>query len=156
MGSPRGHSLLQRHPPAPAGDPPQATGGYLLHCGPQWAAGDSLTHNGLHYGLQGNLCFLHEAPPPPPSSLTLVSAELFLSHILTPPFQQIFPLLKYVITEVLPPITDWLDLRQWRVCLSAGWHWLYQTWRKLLAASHRSHPCSPSATKTLPRKPHTD
>jgi len=48
------------------------------------------------------------APPPPPSSLTLVSAELFLSHRLTPlsslPFHcSLFLLLKYVITDVLPP-----------------------------------------------------
>jgi len=49
------------------------------------------------------------APPPPPSALTLVSAELFLSHILThlscwklPRF--FFPLLNYVIPKVLPPL----------------------------------------------------
>jgi len=48
------------------------------------------------------------APPPPPSSLTLVSAELLLSHSLTPLSLLLFhcsfsPLLKYVTTEVLPP-----------------------------------------------------
>jgi len=42
-----------------------------------------------------------------PSSLTLVLAELFLSHTLTPlstavSLQLFLPLLKYVITEVLP------------------------------------------------------
>jgi len=52
------------------------------------------------------------APPPPPSSLTLVSAELFLSIHLTPlsqlPFHHsFFPLHKYVITEALPlPLLD--------------------------------------------------
>jgi len=49
-----------------------------------------------------------QAPPPPPSSLPLVSAKLFLSHSLTPlsrlPFHHsFFPILKYVITEALPP-----------------------------------------------------
>jgi len=49
------------------------------------------------------------APPPPPSSLILVSAELFLSHHFTPlswllPFRSFLPFLKYVITEVLPPL----------------------------------------------------
>jgi len=52
-------------------------------------------------------------------------------------------------------IADWLGLGQQWVRLRAGWHWLYQAWRKFLAASHRSHPYSPPATKTLPRKPVT-
>jgi len=50
------------------------------------------------------------APPLPPSSLILVSAELFLSHILTPlsscccvVWGFFFALLNYVIPEVLPP-----------------------------------------------------
>jgi len=50
-----------------------------------------------------------EAPPAPLSSLNMVSAELFLSHRLTPlsslPFYQLIflPLLKYIVTEVLSP-----------------------------------------------------
>jgi len=56
-----------------------------------------------------------QACPPAPSSLTLVSAELFLSHLLTPlsrlPFyHSFFPLLKYVIAEVLPPLLIGLAL----------------------------------------------
>lgn len=41
----------------------------------------------------------------------------------------------------------------------AVWHWLYQTWQKLLATCSRSHPCSPLiplTTKTWPHKPRTD
>jgi len=46
---------------------------------------DSLPHHGLHDGLQGKIsASVTEAPPPPPSSLTLVSAEWSLSHSLTP------------------------------------------------------------------------
>ncbi|XP_064498107.1 ras GTPase-activating-like protein IQGAP2 isoform X5 [Pseudopipra pipra] len=50
-------------------------------------------------------------------------------------------------------ISDWPSLGQRHVRLGAAWHWLCRTWRKLLAASHRSHPCGPSAAKTWPYKP---
>jgi len=52
-------------------------------------------------------------------------------------------------------VAEWLGLGQQWVCLRASWHWLYQTWGKLLAASHRSRPYSSPATKTSPRKPIT-
>jgi len=64
-------------------------------------------------------------PPPPPSLLTLVSAELCLLHILTPLSQ----------------------------LLLASWHCLCLTRGQLLATSYRSHPCSLPTTKTLPCKP---
>jgi len=69
------------------------------------------------------------ALPPPVSSLTLVSAELLLSHRLTPLSAAIFtavffPHHKGVITEALTTIADELGLGQWRVHLGAGWHWL--------------------------------
>ncbi|KAK4827158.1 hypothetical protein QYF61_015112 [Mycteria americana] len=75
---------------------------------PMGCRGTSLPHHGLHHGLQGNLCSGAWSTSTPPSSLTLVSAELFLSHTLTPllwlPFHSsFFPLLKYVIPEALPP-----------------------------------------------------
>ena len=72
--------------------------------------GDSLPHHGLPHGLQGNLCSAAWSTSSPPSSLTLVSAELLLSHILTPLSGcncccavAFFPLLRYVIPEALPP-----------------------------------------------------
>jgi len=46
--------------------------------------GDSLPHHGLHHKLLGNLSSSAWRVPPPPASLSFVSAELFLSHILTP------------------------------------------------------------------------
>jgi len=53
----------------------------------------------------GILALSPGAPPPPPSSMTLMSAELFLSHSssLAAAVQHFFSLLKYVVTEVLPP-----------------------------------------------------
>ena len=54
-------------------------------------------------------------PPLPPSALTLLSAELFLSHIVIPLFwmllhSKFFSLLKHVITAVLPPLLMGLAL----------------------------------------------
>ena len=64
----------------------------------------------ISMGCRGNLSApAPGAPPLLPSSLTLVSAELFLSHLLTPLChcncyspETSFPFLKYVILEVLP------------------------------------------------------
>jgi len=98
-------------------------------------------------------------PSPPHSSLTLLSAELFLSHSLMCPSRLLFHHSFFSSpSEIRYPrgatiVADWLGLGQQRVHLRAGWHGLYQTWGKLLAASHRSHRYSPVATKTLPRKP---
>lgn len=45
-------------------------------------------------------------------------------------------------------VADGLGLGQWQVHLTATWHCLCWTWEKLLAASHRSHPCrSPPLSK---------
>ncbi|XP_075383056.1 FSD1-like protein isoform X4 [Mycteria americana] len=52
-------------------------------------------------------------------------------------------------------VTDGLSFGQQRVRPGAVWPWLYLTWGQLLSSLHRSHPCSPSATKTLPCKPNT-
>lgn len=70
-----------------------------LH-GLQW---DRLTH----HRLQGNLLEIPGAPPPAPSSLTLVPAKLFLLHSLTLSdcncFCATFSFLKSVIPGMLPP-----------------------------------------------------
>ena len=115
-----GRSLLQ--PKLPAGSQPPSdthllcrtvpSTGYRWISAPPWTSMD----------CKGTACLImvfstsckgrlsapaSRAPPPPsPSSLTLVSAELFLSHHLSPHscFTAGFflPLLKYVITEALP------------------------------------------------------
>ena len=73
------------HPPAPAWGPPQAAGGYLLHCKPSMGCrGTACLTMVFTTGCRGISALAPGAPPPPPSSLTLVSAELFLSHLLTP------------------------------------------------------------------------
>ena len=87
MGFPRGHSLLGASTCSGMGS---SLPGLQV---------DICSTVDLH-GLQGDSLG--------PSSLTLVSAGLFLSHVLTPPFWLLFhsgffPLLEYVITEVLPP-----------------------------------------------------
>jgi len=76
-------SLLQHG--LPMGFQPPS-GIHLLQCGVlHGLQGDSLPHHGLHHGLQGKTSApAPGAPPPPSSALTLVSAELFLSHRLTP------------------------------------------------------------------------
>jgi len=68
------------------------------------------------------------APRPPPSSLTLVSAELFLSDVLTPLSlmllpSSIFPFLKYIIRGATT-VSDGLSHGQQWLHLGDGWHWL--------------------------------
>jgi len=83
--------------------------GYSPGCvyisGPLWT---SLPHRGLLHRLPGNLCSSAWSTFSP-SSLALVSAELFFSHVLAPLSQLLylpavfFPLLTCIIPEVLPP-----------------------------------------------------
>lgn len=107
-GFPRGYRLHQTST-CSRGGLPQALGGSLLLCVFLWAAGAQLLLHGLPHGLQGKLRSGSWSPPAPPLSLTLVSLQTCFSHIfsLLSVFsfaltQQVFPLLKYVIPEVLP------------------------------------------------------
>lgn len=72
---------------------------------PPWTSGDNL--------VSSRTCKRISAPvpgalPPPPPSLTWISAELFLSYIFTALLQLllctvwVFPVLKYIITKTLP------------------------------------------------------
>jgi len=116
MGFPWGHNLFQASTCSRVGSLPRATGGYLLHSGPPWAAGaQPVSPWSFIIDCRGISALVPAAPPPPPSSLTMVSVGLFLSHHLTPLSGllfhcRFFPLLKYVIPEVLPPLLMGLGL----------------------------------------------
>ena len=99
MGSPRGHSFLQASPCSGMGLLPRATCGDLLHCGPPCAArAQPASPWSALWAAREDSAPVSQTPPLPPSSLTLMSAELFLSHHLAPlswlPFYcRFFPLL---------------------------------------------------------------
>jgi len=97
-GSPWGHSLLQASTCSSVGSLPRSTGGYLLHCGPPWTAGGQPSSpwpaspwSSSQAAREDSLLWHLEHLLPPPSSLTLVSAELFLPHHLTPLTSLLFP-----------------------------------------------------------------
>jgi len=81
--APHGVTASFRHHPAPAWGPPQAAGGDLLHHGPPWAAGTACLTMVCSMAA-GNLCSGAWSTSCPPSALTLVSAQSFSSHSLTP------------------------------------------------------------------------
>jgi len=130
----------------------------LFHRGPPWAAGgqpaspwsSSLAagEKSLLWHLEHLLPLLLHRPWYLQSCFSHIISLLTLHCHFTAVF---FPLLKYVIPEALPPSLIGLA----SVHLRAGWHWLCQTWGKLLETSHRSHHYSPPVTKTLPLKPTT-
>jgi len=86
MGSPRGHSLLQAFTCSSVMSLPWAIGGYLLHRGPPWTTGEQPASlwSSSRAAREDSLLWRLEHLLPPPSSLILVSAELFLSHGLAP------------------------------------------------------------------------
>jgi len=170
-GSP-GRSLLQRGLPVGSQLP---SGIHLLRRGvpsmgcrlisaPPWTSvgcrGTACLTAVFYHELQGQALCSSISSTSSPSFFTdvgvcrVVSFTSSHSSLFTAVSLQFFflPLLKYVITEVLPPSLMGLALASRWVHLRASWHWLYQTWGKLLAASHRIHPYSPPATKALPRK----
>jgi len=84
-GSPQGHSFLQTSTCSGVGSLPWAAGGDLLHCGPPWTAGgqSASPRSSSRAAREDSLLQHLKHLLPPPSSLTLVSEELFLSHRLT-------------------------------------------------------------------------
>ena len=80
-GFPQGHSLLQVSPPALSWGPPQAADGITtphhpssIHC-----RGTACFTMAFTTGCRGISAPAPGAPPPPPSALTLVSAEFLTS-----------------------------------------------------------------------------
>jgi len=121
--------------------------------------GDNLPRHGLHHGLQGKAFCCGVLSTSSPSFFTdlgvcrVVSLTSSHSFLYTAVLLQFFSSSQICYHRGAATIADWLGLGHRWVPLRAGWHWLYQTWGKLLAASHRSHPCSSATTKTLPHKP---
>lgn len=118
-GFPQSHKLLQSISCCSAVGPPWAAGGSLLSHGDcfqstaasPWAAS----------GLQGNLCSGTWSPSCP-SFTAPGSAGLFLSHshtLLLHVAQYISHFLKYVITEVLPKLINFV---QWQIHLGGVWN----------------------------------
>lgn len=110
MGFPQGHSLICAstcpNVDGPQKGPQLAADGSLVHHGPSWAAEGQLPHHRLQHGMQGNLCSSDWSNSSLPSSLTLVSAVLFLPHVLIPVshlllHSSFFLLLTYIIPEGL-------------------------------------------------------
>ncbi|KAM9647659.1 uncharacterized protein ACIBXB_011011 [Morphnus guianensis] len=107
-GFPRGHSLLREPTCSGVGS---STGCRWISA-PLWTSmdcrGTACLTMVFTTGCRGISAPAPGASPPPPSSLTLVSAGLFLLHVLTPlsgcriPLSQLFFLLKNVIPEALP------------------------------------------------------
>jgi len=114
-GFPQEHSLLWVHPAALAWGPPWAAGGQPAS---PWsssrAAGECLLQH-----LEHLLPLLLHKP---------WGLQLFLSHILTHLscllLCTFFPLLKYVVPEVLPPLLKDLAVASGWIHLGDGWHWL--------------------------------
>lgn len=137
VGFPGGHRILQTSTCSSMG---------VL----QWASmgcRGQLPPHGLHRGCRGISDPAPGAPPTAPSSLTLMSAQLFFSLILTLSSDSsccctvtFHPLLQHIISfsdRVLALTTN-------RPVLG------------LPAASHTRHLCNPPATKTLQHLPNTD
>jgi len=82
-GTPWVHSFLQASTCSGMGSLPQATGGYLLYCGPPWLQGTACLTMVFSVGCRAISAPAPGALPPPPSAVTLVSAEMFRSHSLT-------------------------------------------------------------------------
>lgn len=105
-------------------------------------------------GCRGVSALAPGAPLPPPSAATLVSAALFLSHILSL-FSHtccaLFTLSLICYHRGTHQHHSQAQLGQQKVCLGAGQNWLSPTWGQLLVSSHRSpeHSCY----QTLPHKP---
>jgi len=100
------------------------------------------------------------APHPSPSSLTLVSAELFLSHRLTPLSELLLhcrccPLLKYVLTEALPLSLIGLTLASGGSILETAGAGSIRYGGSFSQLLTEATPIAPAITKTLPPKPTT-
>jgi len=154
--SPWGHSLLQEFTCSGVESLPWAAGGSLLHHGPPWTAGGQPASpwSSAQAAREDSLLWHLEYLLLPSSSLTLVSAELFLSCHLTPlsqlPSHSSFflPLLNYVITEVLPVLLIALALASGGSVLEPASNGFIKHWGSFLQLLTEATPIA-----SLPSKP---
>ncbi|KAM9590480.1 uncharacterized protein ACIBXB_005736 [Morphnus guianensis] len=161
-GFPRGHSPLREPTCSGVGS---STGCRWISA-PPWTSmdcrGTACLTMVFTTGCRGISAPVPGASPPPPSSLTLVSAGLFLLHVLTPlsgcrfsVSRNFFSFLKNVITEALPLSLIGLALAGGGSVLEpAGMSSLEHrgSFQQLLT---EATPVTPPATKTLPHKANT-
>jgi len=107
-----------------------------------------LLHRGLIQGLQGKPCSGTWSPSSPPSSLTLVSAGLLLSHsaLTAHCLCSVLLFLKYIFPKMPPP---WLRGSA-RPCRGVGWSWLEPS----VSGTGQPWPLLTEATPAVPRCQH--
>ena len=124
--------------------------GYRWICAPLWTSMDcrGTTYLSMVFSMRckGRLFAPASRAPPPPSFFTDLGVCRVLSHVLTslsllPFYHSFFSSPSYICYHRgTTTIADGLSHGQKQVSLGAGWHWLYQTQRKLPAASHWKPP----------------
>lgn len=105
-----------------------------------------MPYHGLHHRLQRNICSGVWNTSSSPSSLTSVSAELFLSRSLLS-----HSCCCIAFSTVLKPyyhrgatsIADWCSSAQQWAYPAASWSWLCLMWEQLLVLSHEVTPTTP-------------
>lgn len=118
--------------------PPWAAGGSLHTYGSPWAAGTQLLHLALHPRLHRNLSSSSWTISSPISSTDLGDCKAVSHTFFFTPF---FHGHNYLCSIIfLFSTADGFSLELQQTHLGANWLWLCQTWGKLPAASHRSHP----------------
>jgi len=162
VGFPQGHSFLQASTCSGVESLPQATGRDLLNRGPPWAARGQPASpwSSSRAAREGSLLRHLEHLLPPPSSLTLVSAELFLSHRLIPLssllfYRSFFFLFLNMLSEVLPPSPIVLALASGRSILEPAGTGFMKHGGSFLQFLTEASSIAPPSTKTLPCKPVT-
>jgi len=136
---PSGIHLLHHGPPRTEGEQPASPWSFITSC-------------------KGRVSAPASQAPPPPSFFTdlgvcrAVSFTSSHSSLLTALLSHLFfPFLNMLSQRRYPTaVADWFGLGQRRVCLTAGWHWLYQTWGKLLT---EATPIAPPLLKPCHTNP---
>ena len=144
---------FRAHPPTPAWGLQQAAGWIS---GPLWSMGyrgTTCCTVVFSMGCRGICSLAHGAPPPHPSSLTLMSAELFLSHFYRSSLPAAMQCIFYPFLNTL----SWrhhqvflLGFGQQQVHPGAVSSCLCLTWGQLLVPSHKSHTCSLPCYQKVP------